>query len=403
MTIAAIGEWLNISMQYARLVAAVGVLLLCWIIYLVARYILLKVIDKVVEKTKTYWDDIFRKHRVFRRMVLVAPVLTLWFFADLFPGFQAFIQKICISLIVMISVSTLNGVLSAIEEIYGELPVSRERPIKGFLQIIKLILVIFGLIVIVGVLIDRSPIYLLSGLGAMTAVLILVFKDTILSFVASVRVSSNGLIKIGDWISYPQHDADGEVIDMALHSIRIRNWDKTITTIPMHKLLDESFKNWQGMVETGGRRIKRSLSIDMNSVRFLDDDLLGKLSKVRLLEGYIRDKKQEIEQFNQELEKDSTKAASSRRMTNFGTFRAYIAAYLRSLPVIRKDMTFLVRHLDPTPKGIPIEVYVFTDTTEWAKYEAIQADIFDHLLAVVSEFDLRVFQEPFGWDWRGSK
>ncbi len=399
MTIAAISDWLNISMQSARLAAAAGVLILCWVLYLIARHILLKIIDKVVEKTKTYWDDVLRKHKVFRRMVLVVPVLTLWFFVGLFPGAQAFIQKLCISLIVMIGVSAFNGVLSSIEEIYGELPVSRERPIKGFIQIIKLILIIFSLFVIVGVLIDRSPIYLLSGLGAMTAILLLIFKDTILSFVASVRISTNGLIKIGDWISYPQHDADGEVIDLALHSIRIRNWDKTITTIPMHKLLEESFKNWQGMVETGGRRIKRSLSIDMNSVRFLDDELLEKLSKIRLLESYVKEKQAEIEAFNRELEKEG-KIGSSRRMTNFGTFRAYIAAYLRSLPTIRKDMTFLIRHLDPTPKGIPLEVYVFTATTEWGAYEAIQADIFDHLLAIISEFDLRVFQEPSGWDWR---
>ncbi len=403
MTIDLISDWLNISVRSSRLLAAVVVLLLSWVLYLIARHILLKIIDKVVQKTKTHWDDTLRKHRVFRRMILVVPVLTVWFFAYLFPGVQAFLHKICVSLMFVIGIGTFYGVLNTIEEIYGELPVSRERPIKGFIQIFKLILFIFGIIVIVGVLIDKSPIYLLSGLGAMTAVLILVFKDTILSFVASVRVSSNGLIKIGDWISYPQHNADGEVIDMALHSIRIRNWDKTITTIPMHKLLDESFKNWQGMVETGGRRIMRSLNIDMNSVHFLDEEHIEKLAQIRLLKGYIEEKRAEIEAFNQSIEKDDSVVATSRRMTNFGTFRAYIAAYLHSLSTIRQDMTFLVRHLEPTPQGIPLQVYVFTATTEWAMYESIQADIFDHLLAIIPEFDLRIFQNPSGWDWRAGR
>ncbi|MCH8221760.1 MAG: mechanosensitive ion channel, partial [Proteobacteria bacterium] len=270
----------------------------------------------------------------------------------------------------------------------------------GYVQIAKIILYCIGAILVISTLLDRSPLLLLGSFGALTAVLMLVFRDTILSLVASVQLIGNDMVRVGDWIEMPGCSADGDVIDVALHTVKVQNWDKTITTIPTHKLISESFRNWRGMSESGGRRIKRSLLLDQNSIRFLTDEETAKFERFALLENYITTKRQELSTDNTDLSGDEAAAVNLRRLTNIGTFRAYIVSYLRGRADISDTMTFLVRQLPPGADGLPIEIYIFTNTTEWVSYEAIQADIFDHLLAIIPEFGLRVYQKPSGMDVR---
>ena len=295
-----------------------------------------------------------------------------------------------------------GAVITAFQDIYSELESCRELPIKSYAQIVKIILYVLGGLATIAVLTGKSPWVLLSGIGALMAVIVLVFRDTILSLVASVNIASNRLVKVGDWIEAPAFDADGDVIDIALHTIKVQNWDKTITTIPTHKLVDNSFKNWQGMQESGGRRIKRAIHVDMNSIRFCDEETLKRFGRFQLIRDYVSHRQGEVDEANRAQNIDTTQIVNGRRLTNVGTFRAYIAAYLRQHPKIHQDMTFLIRQLPPGENGLPIEVYVFTNDTVWANYEAIQADIFDHLLAVMPAFDLRVFQNPTGSDFNNA-
>ena len=295
----------------------------------------------------------------------------------------------------------LGHLLNALDDIYRQRDPerARNRPIKGYLQLLKIIAVVVAGLLIVAVLIDRSPLILLSGLGAMTAVLMLVFKDTILSLVASVQLSSQDLLRVGDWIEMPQLGADGDVIDIALHTVKVQNWDRTITTIPTWRLINESYRNWRGMSDSGGRRIKRALYLDQTSVRFLSADERDRLRRIALIDDYLDRKRQELEAWNTKLLAERKDPVNTRRVTNLGTFRAYVSAYLAAHPGVNQGMIQMVRQLQPGPTGIPLEVYCFTATTEWVPYEGIQSDIFDHLLAVMPEFGLRVFQSPTGADF----
>ncbi|MBP7606926.1 MAG: mechanosensitive ion channel family protein [Giesbergeria sp.] len=278
------------------------------------------------------------------------------------------------------------------------------RSIKSYVQLGKLVLMLAGGIVAVAVLMDRSPLIVLSGLGAMSAVLMLVFKDTILSFTAGVQLSSNDMLRIGDWIEMPQVGADGDVIDIALHTVKVQNFDKTITTIPTWRLMSESYRNWRGMNESGGRRIKRTLQIDAGSVRFLDAQQMAHFSGFALLQDYMQEKRSAVDHANAEARAEMGQrgelVANQRRLTNIGTLRAYITAYLQAHPGIHQGMTLMVRALEPTPEGVPLELYCFTSTTAWTTYENTQGDIFDHLLAILPEFDLRLYQHPSGSDLR---
>ncbi len=294
----------------------------------------------------------------------------------------------------------IDAVLNALHEIYRKLPISQGRNIKGYVQVVKIIFYFIAIILIISIFSGKAPRVLLAGLGAMAAVLMLVFKDTILGFVASIQLSANNMVKVGDWISMPKYNADGDVIDISLHTVKVQNWDKTIATIPTYALVSESFNNWKGMEESGGRRIKRSINIDMTSVRFLDAEQIEKLRKFHLLKNYISKKEKEIKEFNESLGMEEGTVTNGRKMTNLGTFRKYLENYLQQHPMIHKDMTFLVRHLQPTEKGLPLEIYVFSKDQAWANYESIQADIFDHVLAILPEFDLRVFQNPTGSDFQ---
>lgn len=306
------------------------------------------------------------------------------------------------ALIVLSVAMAISGALDYANELYARRPEARSRPIKGYVQVVKIAMFCGAAILMIAVLIEQSPLLLLSGLGAMAAVLLLVFKDTILSLVASVQLTSNDMLRVGDWIEMPSMDADGDVIDIALHTVKVQNFDKTITTIPTHKLIADSFRNWRGMSDSGGRRIKRALVLDQNSVRFLDEDEVAGLKRFRLLEKYLAHKQDEIAEWNRhELASDSD-AINARRITNIGTLRAYVIAYLQSHPRIADEgFTLMVRQLPPSPQGLPLEIYCFANTIDWAEYEAIQADIFDHMLAILPEFGLRVYQQPSGLDLQG--
>lgn len=304
------------------------------------------------------------------------------------------------TMIVLSIAMAIGGALDYANELYSRRPESRSRPIKGYVQVVKIAIYFGAAILMIAVLIEQSPLLLLSGLGAMAAVLMLVFKDTILSLVASVQLSSNDMLRVGDWIEMPGMNADGDVVDIALHTVKIRNFDKTITTIPTHRLIADSFRNWRGMSESGGRRIKRALVVDQNSIRFLDDKETDDLKRFRLLDDYLASKQEEIAEWNRHELSSDCDTINARRITNIGTLRAYVIAYLKSHPRIAgAGFTLMVRQLPPGPQGLPLEIYCFTDTVEWPQYEAIQADIFDHMLAILPEFGLRTFQHPSGQDF----
>ncbi|EAQ28300.1 Small-conductance mechanosensitive channel [Erythrobacter sp. NAP1] len=300
-------------------------------------------------------------------------------------------------IVISVAMAIVKGLTYA-NELYERLPRSKNRPIKGFVQVVKIVVLCGAAIILISVLIDESPLLLLSGLGAVTAVLLLVFKDTILSLVASVQLTTQDMLRVGDWITMPSMGADGDVIDISLHTVKVQNFDKTIVTIPTHRLVSDSYQNWRGMSESGGRRIKRSIALDQNSVRFLSDEEVVDLKKFKMLKDYLVAKREEITEWNAKELAGEDAPVNARRLTNIGTLRAYIAAYLEWHPRIDKKFTLMVRQLPSGPQGLPLEVYCFTDTTSWPIYEGIQADIFDHLVAILPEFDLRLFQEPTGKD-----
>lgn len=337
-------------------------------------------------------------------LATVAPLLVVSRGIRLVPNLPEEVYQVVTNvaqalIVLSVAIAIVRG-LAYLNELYERLPRSKNRPIKGFVQVVKILVLCGAAIIMISVLIDQSPLLLLSGLGAVTAVLLLVFKDTILSLVASVQLTSNDMLRVGDWIEMPGMNADGDVIDISLHTVKVQNFDKTITTIPTHRLVSDSYRNWRGMSEAGGRRIKRSLTIDQNTIRFLDEEEVEQLGRFRVLRDYLARKREEIAQWNASELGGESDPVNARRITNIGTLRAYIIGYLKSHPKISDRFTLLVRQNPPGPHGLPIEIYCFTATTDWGEYEAIQADIFDHLLAILPEFGLRVFQEPSGADLR---
>ena len=371
-----------------------------YIFFLASKIIILKPINSWFRKTKTKLDDIFLQSGFFNRLIYLIPLLFLYNLEGIFSQYSIIIHRILNSIFVLIILICINVLLSAFGDIYNRSRFSRRIHIKGYLQVVKLILFIVGILGIITILTGQSPVYLLSGIGALTAVLMLVFKDTILSFVATIQINSNDLFKIGDWVDAPQFGADGDVVDIALHTVKIQNWDKTITIIPTHKLIDSSFKNWRGMTDSGGRRIKRAIYIDISTIRFWDEELLRRFQQFDLLQDYLESKLKEVDNSNQTVAANLDQIVKGRLFTNIGTFRAYIKAFLKNHSDIHDEMTFLIRQLPPGEKGLPMEIYVFTKDTDWVRYESIQSDIFDHLMAIVSEFDLKVFQNPSGNDFK---
>ena len=407
---------------------AVGGLLsltiLAWAANVVARRVFLGLVHRVASRTRSTWDDRIIERRVFHRLANIAPALVTyagigWALGvgpdalvdapavdlqstsreGLMLAGAILVRRVSLAWVMVALTTAAGGLLNALNDIYAETYAEAgNRPIKGYLQVIGLFLYVIAGIVVISILADRSPVVFLSGLGALTAVLMLVFRDTILSLVASVQIMSNDMIRIGDWVEMPQADADGDVIDIALHTVKIQNWDKTISTIPTHKFISESFKNWRGMSESGGRRIKRAIHLDMNSIHFLSDEEVARLSRFEFLHDYLQAKRSELEVANAREVPGDDLIPDQRRLTNVGTFRAYVRHYLRGHPKIHQGMTLLLRQLQPGPQGLPLEIYCFANDTDWGNYEGLQADIFDHLIASLPEFGLQAFQEPAGSD-----
>jgi miniconductance mechanosensitive channel len=381
-------------------VMAAAVLVLCVLSYFAARWFLSAVLGYLAGKTRSRWDDILIESRFFARLACLAPALVVFLFAYAFPYVETVIQRVVQAFMVFAGLLAINALLSAVVEIYKTIEVSRSRPIKGFVQVVRIVAAIVGTVLILAVLMDKSPWVFLTGMGALTAVLLIIFKDSLLGLVASFQITAADMVREGDWISMPQYGADGDCIDLSLHTCKVRNWDKTITTIPTYALVSESFKNWRGMEESGGRRIKRSINIDMQSILFCPEEMLDRFEKIQEISGYVKEKRREIDAHNREVGADAGVPVNGRRLTNLGTFRAYVVAFLRSHPAVHSGMTFLVRQLAPTEHGLPLEIYVFSRDQAWARYEEIQADLFDHLLAALPAFGLRVFQSPSGGDLR---
>ena len=370
----------------------------------ICRHIILTAVARLVKKTKATWDDIVFDRKVLTHVShLVAPIL-LYILLPLAIsnlGLLSFIQRICMIYIIAVFLKFISSLLTALFHVYSEKEQFRDRPLKGLLQTVQVILFFIGGIIIVSILIDKSPMVLLTGLGASAAVLMLVFKDSIMGFVSGIQLSANNMLRVGDWIQMPKYGADGTVIEVTLNTVKVRNWDNTITTIPPYALVSDSFQNWRGMQESGGRRIKRSIRIDMNSVKFCTPEMLAKYKKIQLLKDYIEETEKVIEDYNKEHGIDnSIILVNGRRQTNLGVFRAYLTNYLKSLPTVNQDLTCMVRQLQPTEQGIPLELYFFSAIKAWVPYEGVQADVFDHVLAIIPEFDLHVFQNPTGEDFR---
>ncbi len=372
------------------------------IINLIAKRVLVGTVRAFAKRSSVTWDDVLVRHNVFSRLVQVVPALIVFVGVPFVPGLpeggEQLIRNVAMGYMVLMLTLALTAMLSAANTIYAASPLAKERPLKGFVQLVQIAVWILGGVLIIAVVLDRSPLLLLSGFGAMTAILLLVFKDTLLSLVASVQLTAQDMVRVGDWIEVPQFGADGDVVDVQLHTVKVQNWDKTITTIPTYRLITDSFKNWRGMSQMGARRIKRAIFIDVSSMRFQTQEEVDHFTRFALLKDYIRNKEQELADYNTGLAMEVEVEVNRRRLTNLGTFRAYAYNYLKHHPGIHKGMTLMVRQLDPGPEGLPLEIYCFTNTTEWTVYEDIQSDIFDHLLAIVPEFGLRLYQKPAGSD-----
>jgi len=405
--------WLNVQDLWGALdqhpllhssLALILLLVIALVLGRVARYLILHATKMLGRQPALHWVNDFRHNKVFHRLAQMTPSLVIQFGLHLVPELSKtslnFLGNVALAFTILFLLLAVSALLSALLDIYARTEHARTRSIKGYVQLTKMVLYVFGAIIIVATLIDRSPLLLLSGLGAMSAVILLVYKDTLLSFVASVQLTSNDMLRVGDWIEMPQVGADGDVVDITLHTVKVQNFDKTIVSIPTWRLMSESFKNWRGMQQSGGRRIKRSLFIDASGVRFIRDDEEQKLSQVHLLTDYISRKQAELKAWNEAQGNVAAMSANRRRMTNIGTFRAYALAYLKSHPEIQPNMTCMVRQMQTTAQGIPLEIYCFTRTTAWADYERIQGDIFDYLLAVLPEFGLSLYQQPSGGDLR---
>lgn len=399
-------DWLPhfVLAPWARTAAGLAALgLASLLLHVLGRRYALALMHRVVRRTRADWDETVFEHRVPHRATLVVPLLVFQVGLEWVPGLEGdlggLVRRVAAACMVLVGALTADAVLSAAHGLYLRLPVAATRPIKSYVQLAKVFVYVVAAIFVVARLADQSPWFFVSGLGAMMAIVLLIFRDTLLSLVASIQLTGNDLIRVGDWIEMPQFGADGDVTDIALNTVKVQNWDRTVTVIPTHKFLEHSFRNWRNMFEGGGRRIKRSIHVNTSTVRFLTDEEIERFSRFALLRGYMREKVRELEEFNAAHCDDPSVVVNARRLTNLGTLRAYVAAYLRSHPKIRQDLTFLVRQLAPTPEGVPLEIYVFTDDTRWAHYEAIQADVFDHVLAMVPEFGLSVYQRPSGRDF----
>lgn len=403
-------EWLlemgvqESSVLYIKLLMLLVVLVIvATVVDFLVKKILVRFIESLVKKTKTVWDDALVENKMLTNLAHFAPALVVHaaiplVFAD-FSGATPYVLRLVNAYMSVLFVLVLLNFLNTLKDYLEHTKIFKDNPLDSYFQLIKIGVYITGVIVVLSFLLNKSPLYFFSALGAMTVVLLLVFKDTILGFVASIQLAANDMVRLGDWVSMPNYGADGDVIEMKLTTIKIQNWDKTVTTIPTYAFISESFKNWRGMSESGGRRIKRSLNIKISSVAFCTQEMLKRFEKFQLIEAYIKEQGSTIENYNNENNIDKSHLINGRHLTNIGVFRVYAEAYVKSIPDINLDMTCMVRQLAPTENGLPIEIYSFSSRKDWVVYEKIMSDMFDHLLAAVPEFDLEVFQNPTGADF----
>jgi len=379
------------------------VLLLSWVAHRVSQGPINRSIEKFAHYTIQQWDDILVEKHIVKRILYFIPLILLYVLSSpILTGTSLLpLSQTLISVLFLIAgMMFLDAILSALLAIYGKSAIAKEISIIPFVQVLKLGLYFVTGILLLSLLLQKTPLYFLSGLGALTAVLMFVFKDVLMGFVAGIQLIANKMVAPKDWIEIPKYGADGDVLEITLTTVKVQNFDNTITTIPTYALINESFKNWRNMNLSGGRRIKRYVNIDLGSIKFCSSEMLEQFKRIQLISQYIQNRQEEILVYNKKHQVDESTLVNGRRLTNIGVFRSYVEAYLRQHPMIHKDMTFLIRQLSPSENGLPIEIYVFCKDTNWTAYEAIQADIFDHILAVVPEFDLRVFQEPSGSDFQ---
>jgi len=393
--------WTNLV---ARAILIGAIFVLSVIANYIARHIVMRALRHLIRSTGWRWGEALLQRHVLKRIGHFAPAVVIYLMAPIvlqgYDGISRFVTRFMLIFMIVLGLMVLDAVLNVIVDVYRAQQRTRYIPIRSFIQVIKLVAYFIGIVFIVSIILGKTPLYLLSGLGALTAVLMLVFKDAILGFVAGIQLTANRMVSRGDWIEMAKYGADGDVLDVTLTTVKVQNWDKTITTIPTYALISDAFKNWRGMAESDGRRIKRAINIDINSIRLCDAALLARLGKIHLLKRYLQEKHEEITANSADNADDEASRINRRQLTNVGTYRAYVVEYLRHHPMINQEMTFLVRQLAPTSQGLPLEIYVFSKDKDWANYEAIQADIFDHLLAVISEFDLHAYQQPAGTDFR---
>ena len=379
------------------------VLLLSWVAHRVSQGPINRSIEKFAHYTIQQWDDILVEKHIVKRILYFIPLILLYVLSSpILTGTSLLpLSQTLISVLFLIAgMMFVDAMLSALLAIYGKSAIAKEISITPFVQVLKLGLYFVTGILLLSLLLQKTPLYFLSGLGALTAVLMFVFKDVLMGFVAGIQLIANKMVAPKDWIEIPKYGADGDVLEITLTTVKVQNFDNTITTIPTYALINESFKNWRNMNLSGGRRIKRYVNIDLGSIKFCSSEMLEQFKRIQLISQYIQNRQEEILVYNKKHQVDESKLVNGRRLTNIGVFRSYVEAYLRQHPMIHKDMTFLIRQLSPSENGLPIEIYVFCKDTNWTAYEAIQADIFDHILAVVPEFDLQVFQDPSGTDFQ---
>lgn len=393
------------SAIYLKLVLLLFILFIfSYVSNLIVKKILIRSIQSVIKKTKTIWDDALVENKVLITLSHLPPAVIIYLatpsiFED-FSGAIPYILRLANAYISTVLIIVIINFLNTLKYYFEKTKLFKDNPLDSYFQLAKISIYIIGGIIILSFLLNKSPLYFFSALGAMTVVLLLIFKDTLMGFVASIQLSANNMIQIGDWVSMPKYGADGDVIEMNLTTIKIQNWDKTVTTIPTYAFISESFKNWRGMSESGGRRIKRSLNIKISSIKFCSLEMLEKFKKFQLISDYIEEKSNKIDDYNKENKIDKSNLINGRHLTNIGIFRAYAEAYVKNNPDINLNMTCMVRQLLPTETGLPIEIYTFSNRQEWVTYESIMSDMFDHLIAAVPEFELEVFQNPTGTDFR---
>jgi len=389
-----------VYLSSAIMIAGIGILSVA--ANMITKKVVLKIITHYINNSQFLWNKYLLERKVFNKLSHVVPAIIIYYFSYTFPAYQYLIEKGVLLYMIVVVLLILNAVLSAVNDIYTTFEISKSRPIRGYIQVIKIFVFIIGGILLISSLIGESPLILLSGIGALSAVIMLIFKDSILGLVAGVQLTSNDMVRVGDWIEMPKYGADGDIVDISLNTVKVQNFDKTITTIPTYALISDSFKNWRGMQNSGGRRIKRSIFVDTTSIAICSPEMIEKFKKIHYLSDYMAQKEQEIERYNIENGIDRSIKVNGRALTNIGIFRAYIQRYLESHPQIHKGMTCMVRQLQPVETGLPVEIYAFTNDINWVVYEGAQSDIFDHILAVAQEFGLRVFQNPTGYDLKGA-